>query len=106
LHSDEGGDSTLLLQDVVSDFEGAGVTGGDVIRLSGDTYAFAGNLGIDPKEGAALPGAGDGVTQLGYVQKNNNTFLIAEYAIRAGPGRNERVLRGRRDMMAFLTAAS
>jgi Ca2+-binding RTX toxin-like protein len=71
-------DSTLLLQDVVSDFEGAGVTGGDVIRLSGDSYAFAGNLSIDPKKGAALPGAGDGITQLGYAQNNNNTFLIAD----------------------------
>jgi Ca2+-binding RTX toxin-like protein len=71
-------DSTFLLHDVVSDFEGAGATGGDVIQLSGDSYAFVGNLSIDPKKGAALPGAGDGVTQLGYAQTNNNTFLIAD----------------------------
>jgi Ca2+-binding RTX toxin-like protein len=71
-------DSTLLLQDVVTDFQRAGVKGGDVIRLSGDSYAFAGNLSIDPTEGAVLPGAGDGVTQLGYAQKNNDTFLIAD----------------------------
>jgi Ca2+-binding RTX toxin-like protein len=32
-------DSTLLLRDVVTDFEGVGITGGDVIRLSGDSYA-------------------------------------------------------------------
>jgi hypothetical protein len=48
-----------LLQDAVTDFEGAGVPEGDVIRLTGESYAFAGNLGIDPKKGAVLPGAGD-----------------------------------------------
>src|SRR5215211_6020207 len=71
-------DSTLLLQDTVTDFQGAGVAGGDVIQLSGEIYAFAGTLSIDPKKGAALPGAGDGVTEVGYAQKNNATFLIAD----------------------------
>jgi Ca2+-binding RTX toxin-like protein len=71
-------DSTLDLQDTVSDFQGAGVAGGDVVRLSGDTFAFVGNLDVDPKKGAALPGAGDGITQIGYAQKNNDTFLVAD----------------------------
>ena len=44
----------------------------------GDFYAFGGELALDPTAGALLPGAGDGVTQLFYVQWNGSTFLIAD----------------------------
>jgi Ca2+-binding RTX toxin-like protein len=71
-------DSTLVEQDLVTDFTGAGAVGGDVIRLSGDSFAFVGRLNIDPKKNAVLPGAFDGVTQLGYAIKNNVTYLIAD----------------------------
>ena len=71
-------DSLLSLRDVVNDFQGAAVAGGDVVRLSGDSFAFVGNLNVNPTQGAALPGAGDGITQLGYTVKNNKTFLIAD----------------------------
>jgi Ca2+-binding RTX toxin-like protein len=71
-------DSILSLRDQVVDFQGAGVAGGDVIRLFGDSFAFVGNLNVNPTQGAALPGAGDGITQLGYTVRNNNTYLIAD----------------------------
>jgi Ca2+-binding RTX toxin-like protein len=71
-------DSIWGTRDLVLDFEGAGAEGGDVIRLSGDSYAFAGELAIEPKAGASLGGAGDGVTQLGYAHRKGNTFLIAD----------------------------
>ena len=56
-----------------TDFQGAGVAGGDVIRLTGDSVAFVGQLDIDPEKGAALPGAGNGIIQLGYTQQAGNT---------------------------------
>ena len=71
-------DSTLVLQDRVTDFQGAGAVGGDTIRLSGDSFAFLGLLDIDPKAGAPLPGANDGITQLGYAKKTGDTYLIAD----------------------------
>jgi Ca2+-binding RTX toxin-like protein len=71
-------DSTFADRDLVQDFQGAGSPGGDVIRLSGDSYAFAGELDINPKVGSSLPGAGDGITQLFYVQRPGTTFLIAD----------------------------
>ena len=71
-------DSTLAAQDRVTDFQGAGVAGGDFLRLGGDTFAFVGLLAIDPKKGAVLPGAGDGVTQLGYAHKSGSTYLVGD----------------------------
>ena len=71
-------DSVFAAQDVVTDFQGAGAAGGDVIRLSSGTFAFVGNLGINPQNGAPLPGANDGLTQLGYAQRSGNTYLIAD----------------------------
>ena len=71
-------DSTFGARDVVLDFQRAGLAGGDVIRLSGDEFNFVGQIDINPRAGAPLPGAGDGVTQLGYAQRNGNTFLIAD----------------------------
>ena len=71
-------DSTFGARDVVLDFQRAGLAGGDVIQLSGDEFNFVGQIDINPRAGAPLPGAGDGVTQLGYAQRNGNTFLIAD----------------------------
>lgn len=64
--------------DTITDFEGAGIAGGDVINLGGARLAFAGEISIVPEAGAELPGAGDGVTQLVYTQSGGDTFLIAD----------------------------
>lgn len=71
-------DSTFSLRDVVLDFERAGLTGGDTLRLSGGEFAWVGQINVNPRIGSALPGGGDGLTQLGYIQRNGNTFLIAD----------------------------
>jgi Ca2+-binding RTX toxin-like protein len=70
-------DSTFAVRDVVLDFQGAGLTGGDVLRLSGGEFAWVGRIDALPRIGAVLPGGGDGLTQLGYIQRNG-TFLIAD----------------------------
>jgi Ca2+-binding RTX toxin-like protein len=70
-------DSTFAVRDVVLDFQGAGLTGGDVLRLSGGEFAWVGRIDALPTIGAVLPGGGDGLTQLGYIQRNG-TFLIAD----------------------------
>jgi Ca2+-binding RTX toxin-like protein len=70
--------STFAAQDIVLDFEGAGAPGGDVIDLNGEQVSFAGRVNIAPRVGAPLPGAGDGVTQLAYAQRNGDTWLFAD----------------------------
>jgi Ca2+-binding RTX toxin-like protein len=65
------------VRDLVLDFQGAGLSGGDVLRLSGGEFAWVGRIDAAPRIGAALPGGGDGLTQLGYLQRSN-TFLIAD----------------------------
>ncbi|MBC7987009.1 MAG: calcium-binding protein [Sphingomonadaceae bacterium] len=70
--------STFAARDVVTDFEGAGAVGGDLIDLNGEQLAFAGEINVRPVAGAALPGAGDGVRQLVYTQYQGNTYLIAD----------------------------
>lgn len=70
--------STFAASDLVLDFEGAGVAGGDVIYLNFESVSFAGRFTANPVRGAALPGAGDGVTQLGYAQRGGDTWLIAD----------------------------
>lgn len=70
-------DSTLAVRDVVLDFQGAGATGGDVLQLSGGEFAWVGRINGSPKIGAVLPGGGDGLTQLGYIQRSG-TFLVAD----------------------------
>jgi Ca2+-binding RTX toxin-like protein len=70
--------STFAVRDVVLDFQGAGLTGGDVLELlGGEDFAWVGRLDALPKVGAVLPGGGDGLTQLGYIQRNG-TFLVAD----------------------------
>ncbi len=70
-------DSTFDGRDVVLDFQRAGQTGGDVLRLSGGEFAWVGEIDANPRIGANLPGGGDGVTQLGYIQRGD-TFLVAD----------------------------
>jgi len=70
-------DSTFAVRDVVLDFQGAGQPGGDALRLSGGDFAWVGRIDALPRIGAVLPGGGDGLTQLGYIQRNNS-FLIAD----------------------------
>jgi Ca2+-binding RTX toxin-like protein len=71
-------DSTFALRDVVLDFQGAGLAGGDVIRLTSGEFAWVGQIDANPSVGATLPGSGDGLTQLGYIQHSGNTFLVAD----------------------------
>lgn len=71
-------DSTFARRDVVLDFERAGTGRGDVLRLSGGDFAWVGLIDAAPRLGAALPGGGDGITQLGYLQGSSNTFLVAD----------------------------
>jgi Ca2+-binding RTX toxin-like protein len=70
--------STLAVTDIVLDFQGAGVEGGDVVDLNFAQVAFGGEIDIRVRSGALLPGAGDGVTQLFYTQRNGDTWLIAD----------------------------
>jgi len=69
--------STFAVRDVVLDFEGAGLAGGDVLRLLDGEFAWVGQIDALPRIGAVLPGGGDGLTQLGYIQRKD-TFLIAD----------------------------
>jgi Ca2+-binding RTX toxin-like protein len=71
-------DSVFAARDVVLDFEGAGGVGGDVLRLSGGEFAWVGRIDVLPRIGAPLPGGGDGLTQLGFVQRAGTTFLVAD----------------------------
>ncbi|HWL98556.1 MAG TPA: calcium-binding protein [Nocardioidaceae bacterium] len=70
-------DSTFGVRDVVLDFQRAGRPGGDLVRLSGDEFAWVGRIDANPRTGAVLPGGGDGLTQLGYIQRGD-TFLVAD----------------------------
>lgn len=71
-------DSTFAARDVVLGFQGAGRAGGDVLRLSSDDFAWVGRIDANPDIGAALPGGGDGLAQLGYLRRDGDTFLVAD----------------------------
>lgn len=71
-------DSTFAVRDVVLDFERAGLTGGDTLRLTSGDFAWVGRISGSPRIGAVLPGGGDGLTQLGYMQQPGRTFLVAD----------------------------
>ena len=60
------------------DFQGAGLAGGDVIRFPATSTLSSVSININLHLGAALPGAGDGVTQLGYTQRDAIPILIAD----------------------------
>ena len=64
----------------MADFEGGGAPGGDEIALrnSNAPLVFRGEVSINPTLGAALPGAGDGVTEVVYTVRDGNTWLLAD----------------------------
>ena len=66
--------------DIVTDFEGANAEGGDQIALLNDSFLVLSRSrsAINPISGAALGGAGNGVTDVVYTVRNGNTFLIAD----------------------------
>lgn len=70
--------SRFASHDTLFDFEGAGVAGGDALRLVGGEFAFIGEVDVDPVAGTALPGARDGVTELFYTHRGADTWLIAD----------------------------
>ncbi|MGO4815919.1 calcium-binding protein, partial [Cupriavidus sp. 2MCAB6] len=49
-----------------------------MLQLSGGDFAWVGQIEANPRIGAALPGGGDELTQLGYIQRAGNTFLVAD----------------------------
>jgi hypothetical protein len=57
-------DSTFDVRDVVLDFQRAGLPGGDLVRLFGDEFAWVGRIDANPRNGAVLPGGGDGFGRL------------------------------------------
>ena len=63
----------------VLDFEGAGVAGGDLVNLSSSPYlSFQGQITANPVSGAALAGAGNGLTDVFYTLKDGSTWLLAD----------------------------
>jgi len=70
--------STRNQFDTVVDFQRAGPAVGDLIGLDRETFAFGGEININPVVGAALPGTGNGVMDLVYVQRGGFTWLIAD----------------------------
>lgn len=63
--------------DTVLDFEGAGVEGGDAIILR-EELVFHGEMAVKPKLGEALPGGGNGLTDLLYTFEGGKTWLLAD----------------------------
>ncbi|MDH4609837.1 calcium-binding protein [Pseudomonas sp. BN102] len=63
--------------DTLTDFQGAGVDGGDTLELR-DEFFFRGLVDINPNLGAVLVGGGNGVTDLLYTFHQNSTWLIAD----------------------------
>jgi Ca2+-binding RTX toxin-like protein len=71
--------SPLATADLVLDFEGAGAAGGDEINLSGAEHlVFRGEVSVSPTAGAALSGAGNGLTDLFYTAHAGDTWLLAD----------------------------
>ncbi|MCY1271870.1 RTX calcium-binding nonapeptide repeat (4 copies) [compost metagenome] len=63
--------------DTLTDFQGAGVVGGDTLELNNEFF-FRGQVTINPQLGAVLVGGGNGVTDLFYTLRQGNTWLIAD----------------------------
>jgi Ca2+-binding RTX toxin-like protein len=62
----------------VLDFQGAGVAGGDELAVQFSQLIFHGEAPVDPVPGAALPGAGNGLTDLVYSMRRGSTWLFAD----------------------------
>ena len=77
------GNSTTLALDVVTDFQGAGIAGGDVLQLrtsffiTGPRLTFGG-LSAAPAIGAALGAAFDGVAAIHYAFTSGNTIVYGD----------------------------
>lgn len=69
--------SPFAAHDTVLDFEGAGAAAGDEITIR-EHLVFRGALDLDVSAGAALPGAANGLTDLGYTIRGGDTWLIAD----------------------------
>lgn len=63
--------------DTLTDFQGAGVVGGDTLELNNEFF-FRGQVNVNPQLGAVLVGGGNGVTDLFYTLHQGNTWLIAD----------------------------
>ena len=77
------GDSTAITLDVVTDFEGAGVAGGDVLQLRNSFFVTGprltfGGVSAAPAIGAALGTAGDGVATIFYAFTGGNTLVFGD----------------------------
>jgi Ca2+-binding RTX toxin-like protein len=64
----------------MTDFQGGAAPGSDTIELanSADPLVFRGEVNINPVNGAALPGGGDGVTEVVYTTRGGSTWLLAD----------------------------
>lgn len=73
------GESTSIARDRVTDFEGAGVAGGDVLQLSDSSrrLVFEG-LRAMPVLGTALGFGGNGFTEIFFAFDGTNTLLFAD----------------------------
>ena len=77
------GDSTAVTLDTVTDFQGAGVAGGDELFLTptflnpGTRLSFGG-LRSAPTSGTALGIAGDGVTAIFFAFDSGNTLVFGD----------------------------
>ena len=71
-------DSTFAVRDVVLDFQGAGRLAAMCSGCRAASSPGSARSTPTPASGRSLPGGGDGLTQLGYIQRNGNTFLVAD----------------------------
>jgi Ca2+-binding RTX toxin-like protein len=71
--------SPLAASARVLDFEGAGAAGGDLVNLSSSPYlSFQGQIAVNPVAGAAMSGAGNGLTDVFYTVRDGITWLLAD----------------------------
>jgi Ca2+-binding RTX toxin-like protein len=74
-----GADSTSQARDTVTDFQGAGVAGGDTLVLSANNrLVFEGARTTVPTLGASLGFGGNGFTEVFYVAGAASTLLFAD----------------------------
>lgn len=63
--------------DTLTDFQGAGVAGGDTLELNNE-FVFRGQVNVNPQLGSVLVGGGNGITDLFYTLRQGSTWLIAD----------------------------
>lgn len=79
-------DSTFGVRKSYSTSSGRGYRVVTLVRLSGDEFAWLGQIDANPRTGAVLPGGGDELTQLGCIQRGDN-FLVADTTTMVGSTR-------------------